>query len=1437
MDVQSDIGRQIVFVDSGVPDLAALIAGATPGELVFVLDPSSDGLQQIADILTANGLTGLASISIVGHGASGAIDLGSTVVDDANLASHAAALSSIGAALAPGGDLALYACDTAAGAAGAQFISDLSAYAGGVDVAAATHLVGSADQGGSPGGSWTLDAATAAPVPAASVPFTAAALSSFQGELSSSIDGQIWLGIGSTSPTENPFGYINPAGGSPIIVDNSSGPNDDFLAQLSLDTVDGLYFGLDNGVTKSAAVEDLVSGGMSAGFEDTAFNLGAINGANAIAVDPANHVIYVGVWGTSESGSDTNSGIVKVSYNPTTGVINNGTNIADSAGVLTSYFIAFDHSGNYFVNPLSFALDAATQKLYFVANDSVPGGLAGTAFLAVNGIYVLTLGSSPLATELSVQTQFKTNSLSLQLVALALNEAQGLIYFVAENYQNVSSTPPSSPTLWEMPIAGGTATQMTMPAGATPSGVAPGGLAFDPATRQIIVSDVNSTSIYTLALNAAGTAITGGSLFATTGGTGTVGLAFDSLPTIGTLSGTTSEALQGGSGITLLAATPTGITDPDSGGFLASVTVTISNPQAGDLLGLGSTFSYTTTPTSVSVGGGSFVVSFNSATDTLTIANPTNGQNHITVENTFAQYEAILAEVSYEDTGTDATTVGHPIRTITWQVNDGASGNPVGTTNVTTTTVTIDRAPVANPDTASAVSGGTAATGNVVTNDTDKDGDTPTVTGFTDGSSGTLGSVFHGTYGDLTLNQNGSYTYSAGATAAEATAIANAGSHPTEVVTYTESDGNGGTSSSTLTVTINRLFTTGSDSVDFNNLTADQQAAIVDGGNIYDGLGGSDVVVLPNQADYNESVGSAHTLGWTNTSASTFYTSSQVGDDYTVSGGDGNYDIVEGAGTEVVTISGGGSSTVQLGSGSDSLTISGGGTLVASGTTASGTAQIDDTSTLEFTSTYVGVATFSGAPTGSGGTLKLDVPSTGPITVVNPNDTVIAQPGGNNWINAAVSYTLPGNIDALFLYAGARGTGNSDASGDALYALDAGNAQTLTGNSPNDTFVVDNTSDVVVPKAGSHDVVYAAASFTLPTGVDTLILEGGATQGVGNSDAAGDGLFAANPGQVATLTGNSPNDTFVVYNSSDVVVPKAGSHDVVYSAVSYTLPTGVDILILEGTASQGVGNSDAAGDALYAANAGIVQTLTGNSANDTFVVYNSGDVVVPKVGSHDIVYSAVNYTLPTGVDSLILESGTQAVGNSDAAGDTLYAANAGIAQTLTGHSHNDSFVVYNSADVLIGQAGSTDTVYAAASFTLPTNVDTLFLEGSASHGTGNGDTNNLLYGNAGVASTLVAGGGADTLYVTGTAGTIMTGGAGHDTFAFPNVMGKDEVTNFGLAKDTLQFNATLFSNFTAAMNAASQSGANTVFTIDANDTVTLDNVTKGSLTASNFHFT
>jgi len=385
-------------------------------------------------------------------------------------------------------------------------------------------------------------------------------------------------------------------------------------------------------------------------------------------------------------------------------------------------------------------------------------------------------------------------------------------------------------------------------------------------------------------------------------------------------------------------------------------------------------------------------------------------------------------------------------------------------------------------------------------------------------------------------------------------------------------------------------------------------------------------------------------------------------------------------------------------------------------------------------------------------------------------------------------------------------------SAEAIELLAGGSVTNAAAGSIKGTLVgvaIYNSAGTVVNSGG-----ISATNVTFGRGV-YLGSGGSVTNAASASIRGGSGTAAAAIGVDLGAAGSVTNA---------VSASIAGGHFGVYIDGAGTVANSGTIL---GTSTVGTGVDLAAGG-----------SVTGNSANDTFVVYNSADLVLPKSGSHDIVYSAVNYTLPTGVDSLILEgAATQAVGNNDASGDTLYAANVAIAQTLTGHSHNDTFVVYNSGDTVIGQASSTDTVYAAANFTLPTNVDTLFLEGNASHGIGNSDANNALFGNGGVASTLVGGSGADTLYVTGAAGTILTGGTGHDTFAFPDVMGHDEVTNFGVAKDTLQFNMTLFSNFTAAMNHASQVGANTVFTIDANDTVTLDNVTKTSLTAGNFHFT
>src|SRR5687767_2021734 len=87
---------RIIFIDSTVPNLQSLLEGVGPDAIAVVLDPGRDGVQQIADYLAINQLSDLSAIQIVSHGSEGSITLGSTVLDQSNVANYADALSQIG---------------------------------------------------------------------------------------------------------------------------------------------------------------------------------------------------------------------------------------------------------------------------------------------------------------------------------------------------------------------------------------------------------------------------------------------------------------------------------------------------------------------------------------------------------------------------------------------------------------------------------------------------------------------------------------------------------------------------------------------------------------------------------------------------------------------------------------------------------------------------------------------------------------------------------------------------------------------------------------------------------------------------------------------------------------------------------------------------------------------------------------------------------------------------------------------------------------------------------------------------------------------------------------------------------------------------------------------------------------------------------------------
>ena len=160
-------------------------------------------------------------------------------------------------------------------------------------------------------------------------------------------------------------------------------------------------------------------------------------------------------------------------------------------------------------------------------------------------------------------------------------------------------------------------------------------------------------------------------------------------------------------------------------------------------------------------------------------------------------------------TAINALHVGAYADTFTVQTTDvhGATGTATLTVNITgaNDTPVVTAVAASATDTAARDAGTVVASGNAITSDSDRDSATTlTVTdikGTCDASALTViaaGTIAHGTYGDLTIHANGSYSYVANG----AFDALHAGNNPTDVFTFTVSDGDGGNVPTTLTFNI-----------------------------------------------------------------------------------------------------------------------------------------------------------------------------------------------------------------------------------------------------------------------------------------------------------------------------------------------------------------------------------------------------------------------------------------------------------------------------------------------------------------------------------------------------------------------------------------------------------------------------------------------------------
>lgn len=289
----------------------------------------------------------------------------------------------------------------------------------------------------------------------------------------------------------------------------------------------------------------------------------------------------------------------------------------------------------------------------------------------------------------------------------------------------------------------------------------------------------------------------------------------------------------------------------------------------------------------------------------------------------------------------------------------------------------------------------------------------------------------------------------------------------------------------------------------------------------------------------------------------------------------------------------------------------------------------------------------------------------------------------------------------------------------------------LDGLSGNDTIFGFGGNDTLLGSDGADSLNGGIGNDALfgGNGSDTLIGDAGNDYLDGGNDndslVGGDGqdTFFGGLGS-DTLAGGYGNDIYQLNDVSDILVETAtGGKDSVKSSISYTLPSGLENLVL--------------GDAqdLTAIGNTLVNRLIGNDGNNLLSGLSGNDSLTGGLGE-----------------------------------DTLDGGN-GI-DKLIGGNGSDTYIIDNALDRIkeLKGEGDNDSIQSSVSFTLPDNVEMLSLTGTMSIDANGNELANLLEGNT-AANQLVGdkgddalnGGAGDDTLIGGGGSNELDGGAGNDT--------------------------------------------------------------------------
>ncbi|WP_445175776.1 ELWxxDGT repeat protein, partial [Microcoleus sp.] len=184
--------KQIIFVDSAVPDYQTLIESADTAQ-VFILNENLSGVEQITNTLAVQ--SDIEAIHILSHGSPGTLHLGSETLSNQNLPQLGNKIKQWGKALTKNADILLYGCNVAAKETGLKFIQKLHQLTG-ANIAASNNKTGSQALGGD----WELFVK----IGQISTPLalTSAAMASYQGILGFTLFKDINPGTDDSGPKD-----------------------------------------------------------------------------------------------------------------------------------------------------------------------------------------------------------------------------------------------------------------------------------------------------------------------------------------------------------------------------------------------------------------------------------------------------------------------------------------------------------------------------------------------------------------------------------------------------------------------------------------------------------------------------------------------------------------------------------------------------------------------------------------------------------------------------------------------------------------------------------------------------------------------------------------------------------------------------------------------------------------------------------------------------------------------------------------------------------------------------------------------------------------------------------------------------------------------------------------------------------------------------------